>query len=121
DIFLKTNDPATPLVPVLIEGNVQTALSATPSELKVSGARVGEDLKRQVVVRATRTFVVRAVEGLGKEVSLRTELSAEKALVHVLSFKIKPSIAGEFHRELDIKTDLPEKPIRVTISGNVSE
>ena len=79
DLFLKTNDPASPLVPVLVEANVQTSLSVTPSSLKVTGVKVGEPLEQRVAIRTTRPFTVTAVDGLGNGVALGNELNAGPA------------------------------------------
>src|SRR5262249_15758284 len=63
ELQLKTNDPASPLVPVLVEAVVQAAVSVSPATLGLGAVKAGETLTRRVVLRGSRPFVVRAVEG----------------------------------------------------------
>lgn len=120
-IFLKTNDPASPLLPILVEGTIQASLTATPSAIKLVGIKTNETLIRRVVVRATRPFLVKNIDGLGNGLSLGSELGTNPAMVHILTFKFKPAELGDFQRELRIKTDLQDAPIVVTLTGAAVE
>src|SRR5262249_34183983 len=44
EIHLRTNDPASPLIGVLVEANVEAALAVQPSPLPLGPARVGDTL-----------------------------------------------------------------------------
>jgi hypothetical protein len=119
-IYLKTNDPASPLLPVLVEGAVQSALTVSPDKLALGTVKAGEELTRRVVVRGSQPFRVVEVEGLGDGISLGAELSAADAPVQTVTFKCKPAQPGEFRRELRIKTSLPDGPVVLTIDGTAT-
>jgi hypothetical protein len=114
----KTNDPAGPLVPVLVEATVQTAVTVSPANLALGTLKGGDAVEKKAVLRGNRSFKVLAVEGLGEGVGLKTELPTKAAAeVHTLIFRCEGLPAGTFKRELKIKTDLQEQPVVVTLEG----
>jgi hypothetical protein len=118
-VYLKTNDPASPLVPVLVEANVQSAVTVSPTALNLGGVKVNEGLTRRVVVRGSKPFKVLGVDGLGDGITLGAE-PGPAAPVQTVTFKCQFTKAGDFKRELKIKTDLQEAPLVVTIEGSVA-
>jgi hypothetical protein len=116
DIFLKTNDPTSPLVPVLVEANVQAALTVLPETLALGTVKVGDTVIKRVQVRGTKPFRVVSVAGAGKEIKSEVA-SADPKTVQIVTLRYQVAEAGEFHRELKIKTDLQEAPVTVTIEG----
>jgi hypothetical protein len=119
EMFLKTTDTASPLLPVMVEGNVQASLSASPSVLRVSAA-VNEARTANVAVRGPKAFKILSVEGLGEGVTLTTELPDASSETHRLTFQVKKSEAGDFRRKLRINTDLRKEPLVVTVEGSVT-
>ena len=77
EMFLKTNDPVSPLLPVLVEGNVQAALTVSPSQVRVN-AKVNETRSGSVAVRGNKAFRILSVEGLGDGVSVAKELARRR-------------------------------------------
>src|SRR5579859_4442376 len=63
EIMLKTNDPASPLVPVLVEATVQAALSVVPNSLNMQALKVGDTATQRVVVRGSKPFKILSIEG----------------------------------------------------------
>jgi hypothetical protein len=120
DVHLRTNDPATPLISVLVEANVEASLTVSPSPLPLGTAKVGETLVRRVVVKGERPFRVVAVDGLGDGLSLGAELSPQALPVQTIAFKVQPSRAGEFRRQLRIRTDMQTPAIPLTIEGTIA-
>ncbi len=120
DLFLKTNDPGSPLLPVLIEGVVQSNLTVAPAALSLGTVKIGETLTRRVVVRGNKPFRVLGVEGLGEDIQLDPSPSATPAPVQVVSFKCVFRKAGDFKVEARIKTDLQDAPVVVTIEGSAA-
>lgn len=120
DLFLKTNDPASPLLPVLVEGMVQSNLTVDPATLNLGTVKVGETLTKRVVVRGNKPFRVKSVEGLGEDIKLDPPPSAAPAPVQVVSFKFVFRKAGDFKHEVRIKTDLQDAPVVVTIEGGAA-
>jgi hypothetical protein len=121
ELKLRTNDPASPLIGVLVEADVQSALAATPSVVRLGMAQVGDSLVRKVVVRGQKPFRIVAVEGQGDGITLNGELPATPAATQVLSFKCQLSKAGELRKQLQIKTDQQSAPLTVTIEATVAD
>jgi hypothetical protein len=119
DIFLKTNDPASPLVPVLVAANVQASLTVLPETLSLGTVKVGETVVKKIQVRGARPFRVTSVAGAGKDVT--SEVAAGDARpVQTVTLRYQVTQPGEFRRELKIKTDLQEQPVTLTIEGTAS-
>jgi hypothetical protein len=118
-LYLKTNDPAGPTVPVLVEAVVQSAVTVTPAALSLGTVKAGEALTRRVVVRGARPFKVLGLDGAGDGVTL-VPSAAAAAAVQTVTFKCQFSQAGDFKRELKIKTDLQDAPVIVTLEGSVT-
>jgi hypothetical protein len=119
EIFLKTNDPASPLVPVLVEANVQPAVTVSPSTLALGTIKVGEALTRRVVVRGNRAFRVTGVDGTGDGVTC-DPAPANASPVQILTLHLQLAKPGEFKRQLNIKTDLQDLPAPLNIEATAT-
>jgi hypothetical protein len=121
EVFLQTNDPASQLVPVLVEATVQAMLSVSPDPVPFPDMRVGEDMTRKVMVRGGRPFRIVAVDGAGAGLSVAGKLPTEPpAVQHTLMLRCHPDKPGDIKRVLQIKTDLPgAPPVSVTVEGRV--
>jgi hypothetical protein len=117
ELLLKTNDPASPVLPVLVEGVVQSSVTVSPPALNLGNIKIGETVTRRVVVRGTKPFRVLGVEGLNEEIKLDPKPAETPSPVQVLSFQCALARSGEFKREIKIKTDLQDAPVIVTIDG----
>jgi hypothetical protein len=119
EMFLKTSDKDSPLLPVLVEGNVQASFSVSPSLVRLSAA-VNETRSANVAVRGPKAFKILSVEGLGEGVTLVNELPDEKSETHRLTLRVKKSEAGDFRRKLQITIDGQKAPLIVTVEGSVT-
>ncbi len=119
EIFLKTNDPASPLVPVVVSANIQGSLVVTPASLNLTNARLGEEVVRKVLIRGNKQFRILSIEGMGDGISADVPVTSSPSPTQALLIKYKPSKPGDVHRQLQIKTDLQEAPVTLTIDGNV--
>lgn len=118
DLFLQTTDPASPMVPVLVEFTVQASLSVVPATLSVGTMKVGEKTPRRIVVRGNKPFRILSIEGLGE--GIEAELPKEAAAVQIVTIKCEPTKAGDLRRQLLFKTDLEAEPTAtMTVEGNV--
>jgi hypothetical protein len=117
DIFLKTNDPGSPLVPVLVEANVQAALTVTPDTLALGTVKVGETIVKRAQVRGTRPFKVVKFAGGGEEVKVEVA-SKDPAPVQIVTFRFHATQPGELRRELKLFTDLQPDPVTVILEGS---
>jgi hypothetical protein len=119
EILLKTNDPASPLVPVQVEANIQATLTVAPTSLRPS-LKVGEEKTLTVVVRGNKEFRILGVEGLGDDLSVTTSLPDTAEKTHRLSIKIQGANPGDLRRKLMIQTDFQSTPVTVMVEGKVS-
>jgi hypothetical protein len=119
-IYLKTNDPTSPTLPMLVTGEVEAVLSVSATKLNLGSIRVGETVTKKVILRGGKAFRVLGVDGTGDGVTLDSEL-APAASVQTLSFKCQLNQTGDFKRELKIKTDIQNDPITVTIEGTAGQ
>lgn len=103
ELLLQTNDPASLLVPVLAEANVQAALSVAPALLKFDG-KPGQTISRKVSVNAQKPFRILQVEGMPEGVT--ADFAPTPSPVQVLTLTWKPTQAGPLKGQLIIKTDL---------------
>jgi hypothetical protein len=118
DLFLKTNDPASPLVPILVEATVQASLSVTPNLINVGTLKLGESLTKLVLVRGAKPFRVVAVDG--QEEGITAELPTVDKEVQIVKIKCHPVKTGAVRRQLKIKTNLEkEEAVTVTVEGLV--
>lgn len=116
ELLLKTNDPASPHVPMLVEANVQAGLTVAPGAVNLGNPKVGETVTRRVVVTGSKPFRITGIEGASD--GIETELPATAASRQILTIKCQPSQAGVFKKMLRIKTDLgTEAPVTVTVEG----
>jgi hypothetical protein len=119
EMYLKTNDPASPLLPVLVQANVQAALSVAPRTVHIS-TRVNTPGTGVVSVRGNKPFRILSVEGAGEGVAVVDALPDGASETHRLTFRAQKAEAGDFKRKLQIKTDLQATPVTVTVEGTVT-
>jgi Protein of unknown function (DUF1573) len=118
-LLLKTNDPASPLVPVLVEATIQAPLTVVPSALSFGNAKVGETLSKRVIVRGIVPFKIMGIEGLGD--AFNVELPEKSDVQQILTIKYQAKAAGEMHQQLKIITDLPqEAALTLQVEGTVA-
>jgi hypothetical protein len=118
-LLLKTNDPASPLVPVLVEATIQAPLTVVPSALSFGNAKVGETLSKRVIVRGIVPFKIMGIEGIGD--SFTVELPEKADVQQILTIKYQAKAAGEMHQQLKIITDLPqEAALTLKVEGTVA-
>ena len=118
ELLLKTNDPASPLVPILVEANIQASVSVAPNPVRIGNLKVGEAVTKLVVVCAAKPFRIVAVDG--QEDGMKVDLPPAAAQVQVLKLKFQPVKPGDVRRQLRIKTDLDQEATAlVSIEGTV--
>lgn len=104
EILLKTNDPASPVLTVCVEGNVQAALSVLPNVVQFGTVRSGQVLSKRVVVSGQQPFQITGIQGTDKIIS--TTIPAQITNVHILNLQFRPTQAGAFRRNLVVSTNM---------------
>jgi hypothetical protein len=120
ELLLKTNDPASPLLTVLLEAVVQAPVTVKPNPLKLGSVPVGQTVTRRVNVYGGKPFKILAIEGLGDGIQA-ADLPQAAASVQTVTLSCQAAQPGEYRRQLRIQTDLPDQPpVVVTIEGTVA-
>ena len=119
EVFLRTNDPAGPLLPIPVEGTVQASLSAVPSTLELGNMKLGEEKLQKVMVRGSRPFLVIGVGGAGDGITY-DDLPKSPSMIQTVIFHYKAGSAGDVSRKLQIKTDLAtDSAVSIKVEGAV--
>jgi hypothetical protein len=122
EVYLKTNDPASPMVPVLIEANVQSAVTALPAALALGTVKADTAHTRRVVVRGQKAFRITAVEGAGDGIEVTSPVpTPNDSDAHFLTLKCQFDKPGPFRRELKVKTTAQDAPVTVVVEGNATK
>jgi hypothetical protein len=114
EIQIVTNDPESPIVPVLVSADVRGALVASPTALNLpAGASSGASVQGRYLIRGARPFAITRIEGGGDGFAVEAaEPGARKAL-HIVNLTFQPGASptrGEVRRTFRVHTDLPGEP-----------
>ncbi len=119
DLVLKTNDPASELLTVTADGNVQAALRAAPTTVNLTGLKVNEAKSFKVIVQGNRPFRITDVKT--DNPAITATLPQEAQTVHTLQLRCTPTAAGELKCVVTVVTDLEKNAsVTVTVSGNAN-
>jgi hypothetical protein len=117
ELQLKTNDPASPVVPLLVEATIQAPLTVIPNPLDLGSPRIGETITKRVIVRGDKAFRITGVKGSEKDIAV--DLPPSAAEVQTLTLKWQAKNAGPVQQELQIQTDLQSAPLLLIVKANV--
>ena len=116
ELTLKTNDPASEALTVSVDGNIQAALRAAPSNVMLGGLKVNEARTFKVLVQGNRPFRITDVKCDGPEIT--ADLPQQASTVHTLNLRCTAANAGELRRQVTIITDLDKNAsVTVTVQG----
>lgn len=106
ELKLKTNDKETPLVTLVVNASVKSALSATPSSVNFGVIRVGEKGQSRVILRgpAGQSFKVVKVEG---DDGLVIRIADKAAANPIVGIEFAATKAGKLSQTVTFITDLP--------------
>jgi hypothetical protein len=105
DIWLTTNNPATPRLRVPLHVEVESGLSISPSTVVLAPVRPGNATEQKVVVRGVQPFRITRIQGTDRQIVVRDTTPAAKD-VHVLTITFHGSQPGEVSRTFRVSTDL---------------
>lgn len=110
-ITLKTNDPASPEIPIFITAQINGLLSATPSIMNLGSLSKGSTIEKTVIIKATQGFRLTAAKATKGNVTASLTESPENKQLHTLKIQYKaPEAAGPDHSILEITTDIKDEP-----------
>lgn len=113
EITLITNDQATPNFPISVAANVQSAVSVSPAILSLGRVKVGDTVKKTVLVRSGKPFKVLEMtgeEGSGFEAQIDPNSDPRPLHQIPVTFKV-PDKPGPYHATLEFKTDVQGDPV----------
>lgn len=123
EIRIVTNDPESPVIPVPVMGSVRGDLTASPAMLSLGQIASTAGGQARVLVRASRPFTVRGIEGLDDGFKAVVD-DANPKPVHVITVSYKPeegSTRGDLRHLFRFHSDLPgEAPVEVTVTLHVN-
>ncbi len=112
EIRLLTNDPQTPNVPILVTGQIQGSLTATPAILALGNITSAAGAQGRYIVRSNRPFTIREILGNGEGFTLSSPDPAPKTL-HILTLAFSPdatTMRGDLRHSFRVVTDLADEP-----------
>ena len=123
EIRLLTNDPESPVIPVQVTATLRGDLSASPTVLALGHADSAAGVQGRFLVRASRPFAIRAIDGEGDGFTAKVDDATGKP-VHIVTVSSTPEARktrGDLRRVFRVHTDLVgEAPIDLTASLYVS-
>ncbi len=118
EILLKTNDPASPVLTVCVDGNIQASLTALPSNIRLGTIKVGTKLTKRVVVSGNQPFQIKSIDGTDNEITAVAPAQVTNA--QVITLQIAPSQTGLFRKELTILTNVGSgESVTVSVEATV--
>lgn len=122
EIRLLTNDRETPVFPIQVTAAVRGDLSASPSVLSLGRVNSAGAVQGRFLVRSSRPFTVRAVEGDGDGFRAAVDDVSAKP-VHLVTVHYRPEegkARGDLRRVFRLHSDLAgEPPLELTTTLHV--
>lgn len=110
EITLFTNDANSPRIPVSVTANIQSAVSVAPAIVNLGRIKPGQEVKKVVLVKASKPFKVTGVKGMKPELSATNAFEDAKTF-HNLTVTLKaPTQPGPYNATLEIATDIENEP-----------
>jgi Protein of unknown function (DUF1573) len=105
DLWLTTNNPATPRVRVPLTVDIESALTISPETVVLGQVKAGKEAERKVIVRGLQPFRITRIQGTDKQLAVRDSTPAAKE-VHVLTVTLHGNQLGAVSRTFRVSTDL---------------
>jgi len=105
DIWLTTNNPASPRVRVPLTVDIEPAVTISPSAVALGDIKAGSDGQRKVIVRGAQPFRITSIKGADEQIAVQDNAAEAKA-VHVLTVTIHGNEPGEINRTFRVITDV---------------
>jgi hypothetical protein len=122
EIRIVTNDRESPVVPVLITGQVLGEIAVSPSLLALGRVSPQGTAQGRFLIRATRPFQIVGIEGQGDGFTL-VEVEPGVKPLHVLTLTYRPvpeGMGGIVRHAFRVATDLPgEAPVELSTTVRI--
>ena len=112
ELRLQSNDPEAPTIPIMVTAFVRGDLTAVPSVLSLGQVHSAAGAQGRFVLRSSRPFAIKSIEGGGDGFSTSTPDGARQP-THVVTVAYKPeegTTRGDLRRVFRVHTDLADEP-----------
>jgi hypothetical protein len=106
DVWVKTNSGSRLRIPLTVE--IEPTLTITPGTVAFENTKVGQPVKKSIVVKGAQPFKILSVKGVDGIIQA-TATSQEAKATHLITVTFIPDKAGEFDKSLEIITDLKDE------------
>jgi hypothetical protein len=111
---LTTNDPAAPQLPIMVEGQVQASIVASPATLFLGVMQPGDKVTKTLVIRATKPFHIKSLEGDGASIVF-SKTSDDARQVHIVPVTFEAGAdVGKVVKKIKIQTDASSAPLEIS-------
>lgn len=113
EIRILTNDPESPVIPVLVNVKVRGTLAASPSLLSLGRASSAAGVSGRFLIRGSQPFAISRIEGAGDGFEVQTDEPGSRKPIHVVTVVYKPTgsgVTGDLRRTFRVVTDLAGEP-----------
>jgi hypothetical protein len=104
ELIVVTNDRTMPRVPLVVSGDLQSALSVSPQSIAIGAVKPGESVERQLVVRGREAFTIESIEAPGFDVTFAPTSEAKTTHIFVAKFTANGEVIGDKSSSLTVKT-----------------
>jgi hypothetical protein len=104
ELIVVTNDRTMPRVPLIVSGDLQSALSVSPQSIAIGAVKPGESVERQLVVRGREAFTIESIEAPGFDVTFAPSDQAKATHIFIAKFTANGDVIGEKSSSLTVKT-----------------
>lgn len=106
-LMLVTNDQGARMVPLQVEGCINSGLTVSPSTLFMGVIKPGEKVEKKLVVRGKKPFKILAINCPGGDFQFNEEKLGKSKKVHVVHVTfVAGEDPGKVSRTIKIETDL---------------
>lgn len=121
ELWLKTNDAATPKIRVPLVVEIEGTLTATPNDVALGQIKAGSKTERKVVIRSASPFKVTKIEGTDDDLQVSGGDEEEKT-VQVLKVVYNANgKASDLKRQIKVTTSLAGESVEFTLQGSVAQ
>ena len=119
-VTLVTDDASNPHVPVLVEADVESDITVTPSSISLGMLTPGQSRTVRVVLRGKRPFEVERIECQDHPESFQVQLPKTRRNVQIVPLRVTmPETPGRFADEFTVTIAGRSEPLTFRASGTV--
>ena len=106
-LTLVTDDARNQMIPISVEGRVQSVLDVSPASILVGAVEPGQSVDKQLVVKAKQKFRITQVNSSYPGFEFKMPESEEAKTLHLIPVVFTAgTTAGQFSAKIKIDTDL---------------